>query len=182
LPAGKPTIQSLSYNLDGTLHLTGTLFDGLNQGAMYGDDAQQDSNYPLVKLTDGSGNVTYGRTYNWSRTSVMTGNDVVSTDCSFPRDLSPGNYSLHVIANGIASAPLSFYAPVWVDFNYTGFLQVGTYEFPYPTMAQGTNAVASGGTIFINGQIQPSASAETMTISKPMTIRAANGPSTIGHS
>lgn len=182
LPAGKPDIHSFTFNSDGSLHFMGTLFNGLNQGAMYGDDAQQDSNYPLVKLTDGSGNVTFGHTYNWSRTSVMTGNAVVSTDCNFPPDLSPGTYSLQVIANGIASTPLAFDAPVWVDFNYTGIFQFGTYDLPYKTMASGTNAVPSGGTILINGNIQPSASAETMTISKPMTIRAANGPSTIGHS
>src|ERR1017187_1422052 len=64
LPAGKPTIQSISVNGDGSLHLTGTLFNGISQGASYGDDQQMDSNYPLVRFTDASGKVRYGRSYN----------------------------------------------------------------------------------------------------------------------
>jgi hypothetical protein len=71
-------------------------------------------------------------------------------------------------------------SPVWVDFNYSG-IQNGTYQDPFKTLAQGTNAVASGGTIAINATVQPSRSSETMTISKPMTIISVNGPSTIGH-
>jgi hypothetical protein len=68
LPAGKPTIQSIFVNGDGSLHLTGILFNGISQGASYGDDNQMDSNYPLVRFTDASGNVRYGRSYNWSST------------------------------------------------------------------------------------------------------------------
>ncbi len=67
---------------------------------------------------------------------------------------------------------------VWVDFNYTGSLQTGSFTNPYPTLAKGTNAVASGGTIFIK---TAGSSPETMTISKPMTINAIGGAATIGH-
>ena len=88
---------------------------------------------------------------------------------------------MRVIANGIASDPVTFHSPVWVDFNYGGPFYFGTYSFPYSTLAQGTNGVTSGGTIAINASVQPSASHETMTISKPMTIISVFGPSTIGH-
>jgi hypothetical protein len=181
LAAGKPTITGLSYNVGGSIHLTGTLFNGISEGANYGDDAQMDSNYPLVRFTDGGGNVYYGSTFNWSRTSVQTGGAIVSTDCWPPVNLPAGanNLSLQVVANGNASNPISFSGPVWVDFlNYSAFFQFGTFTFPYPTMVQGTNAVAVGGTINIADGFH---SLELMTISKPMTIRAYNAPTTIGH-
>lgn len=102
LAAGKPTILSISTNGDGSLHFTGTLFNGISEGAAYGDDVQMDSNFPLVRFTDASGNVRYGRTYNWSSTGVMTGNNVVSTDCAAPSGSSSQNV-IQVVANGIAS-------------------------------------------------------------------------------
>ena len=67
---------------------------------------------------------------------------------------------------------------VWVDFNYVGSFPSGTFATPYPTLAQGTNAVSSGGNIWIR---TAGSSVETMTIKKPLTIRAYNGPATIGH-
>jgi hypothetical protein len=96
LPAGKPAIYSVSWNLDGSIHVTGTLFNGISGGASYGDDSQMDSNYPLLRFTDGSGNVSYGRSYNWSSTSVATGSQVVSTEAALPPEVMtfPGTYSL----------------------------------------------------------------------------------------
>jgi hypothetical protein len=183
LADGKPAIQSVTFNEDGTLHLTGTLFNGISQGSMYGDDAQEDSNYPLVSFTDGSGNVYYGRTFNWSSTSVMTGNEVVTTEVALPNGVldEPGSFSLQVIANGNASSSVGFYGPVWVNFNYSGSPQNGEYSTPFETLAKGVTAVASGGTIAINGSTQPSQSSETMTITKAMTIISVGGPSTIGN-
>lgn len=179
LPAGKPTVDSVSWNRNGSLHLTGKLFNGISQGAMFGDDCQQDSNYPLVRLTDGGGNVYYGRTYNWSSTSVRTGNKIVTTEATLPATVFygfPGIYSLQVVANGIASDPVTFYGPVWVDFNYMGVFQFGIYGAPYNTLAEGVSMVASGGTI----AVKPGLSHETMTISKPMMIISVGGPATIG--
>jgi hypothetical protein len=99
---GKPLITSVTTNDDGSLHLTGRLFNGISQGAAYGDDEQMDSNYPLVRFTDASGNVRYGRSYNWSCTSVMTGTNLVSTECALPVGASL-NDTIEVVANGIAS-------------------------------------------------------------------------------
>jgi hypothetical protein len=181
LAAGQPAIQSVSWNADGSLHLTGTLFNGISQGAMYGDEYHQDSNYPLVSFTDGSGNVTYGRTYNWSSTSVQTGPEIVTTECAVPANVYKGLYSIRVIANGNDSAPVSMYMPVWVDFNYTGATQNGSYAAPYKTLANGVSAVATGGTIAINGSIQPSTSTETPVLSKVLSIIGVPGPALIGH-
>jgi hypothetical protein len=59
-------------------------------------------------MTDESSNVYYARTFNWSSTGVMTGTNIVTTDFVVPESLSNGTYSLVVVANGIASAPVSF--------------------------------------------------------------------------
>jgi subtilase family serine protease len=68
--------------------------------------------------------------------------------------------------------------PVYVDFNYTGSIKNGSYNYPFKTLAQGTNAVIAGGTIIIK---TAGSSAETMTVAKPMTITAIGGAATIGH-
>ncbi len=176
--AGKPAIQSVKWNGNGSLHFTGTLFNGISQGASFGDDNQMDSNYPLIRFNDGSGNVYYGRTLFWSSTGVQTGGNVVSTECVVPGNVfaGPGAYTVQVVANGISSDPLGFPGPVWVDFNYTGSPQLGTFSNPFGTLAQGVSVVASGATILI----KPGLSHETMTISKPMTITSINGSATIG--
>ncbi len=103
IAAGKPLITSISQNADGTYHLLGQNLNGISEGAQYGDDAQMDTNYPLVRLTDLSGIVTYARTFNWSSTSVRTGTRAVSTEFALPAGFSAGNYSLVVVTNGIAS-------------------------------------------------------------------------------
>jgi hypothetical protein len=109
LAEGQPTIISISTNFYRSYHLTGTLLNGINEGAEYGDDAQMNSNYPLVRMTNNTtGNVYYARTYNWSSTGVMTGTNIVSTEFMVPENLPAGNYSLVVVANGISSKPVSF--------------------------------------------------------------------------
>jgi len=67
--AAVPGIASIARNSDGSMLLTGTGLNGLNAGAAYGDDAQMDSNYPIVRLVNGA-NVYYAKTYNWSNTGV----------------------------------------------------------------------------------------------------------------
>lgn len=104
----QPTIAGVTQNGDGSYTLTGTQLNGISEGAAYGDDAEMATNYPIVQLTDLSGNVSYARTYNWSSTGVATGNTPVSTQFVLPSGLPAGHYSLEVIANGIASAPFNF--------------------------------------------------------------------------
>jgi photosystem II stability/assembly factor-like uncharacterized protein len=66
---------------------------------------------------------------------------------------------------------------IWVDFNYTGSFQNGTFDYPFATLVQGINAVRTGGNILIR---TPGSSPERLTISKPMSIHAFAGPATIG--
>jgi hypothetical protein len=103
-PSWQPTISSATDNGDGTFTLTGTGLNGINEGAAYGDDAQMSSNYPIVRIVDSAGNVLYARTFNWSSTSVATGDTPETTQFTLPAGIV-GGYSLSVVANGIASDP-----------------------------------------------------------------------------
>jgi len=80
--------------------------------------------------------------------------------------------------NGInlVNALLAYSGPYFVQFGYSGSPQNGSYFQPFGTLAQGTNAVSSGGTIFL---INGGSSAPTPSISKPMTITAQGGAATI---
>ena len=102
-----PSILTVTTNTDGSFHMTGKLFTGISEGAAYGDDSQMNSDYPVARMTNGSGNTLYCRTYNWSTCNLMTGTNVVSCDMALPAGLLAGTFSLAVTANGIASAPYS---------------------------------------------------------------------------
>ncbi|MEI6782315.1 MAG: hypothetical protein WCQ21_15505 [Verrucomicrobiota bacterium] len=65
---------------------------------------------------------------------------------------------------------------VWVDFNYLGQSQLGTYDLPYATLAQGLNAVAYDGTV----KIKAGSTTSTASISRKMRIEAYGGLVTIG--
>ena len=107
LTNGVPTIISAATNLDGSFHVTGTLFNGISEGAGYGDDWQMSSDYPIARMTNSAGNTLYARTYNWSTCNLMTGTNIVSTDMTLPAGMLAGTYPLVIAANGIASAPYS---------------------------------------------------------------------------
>ncbi|HUJ08579.1 MAG TPA: kelch repeat-containing protein [Verrucomicrobiae bacterium] len=134
LPEGKPTIVSLNSNGDGSYHLTGTLFNGISEGAAYGDDAQMNSNYPIVRMVDANGNVYYARTFNWSSTGVMTGNTLVSTELTLPNGLASGAYALSVIANGNSSEPITF---LTADALGIGLLPSSQILLSWPTNTPG---------------------------------------------
>ena len=87
--------------------ISGTQFNGLSQGCSYGDDAQMATNYPIVRLSNSSGKVVYLRTSNHSTMGVATGSAVVSTNVYVPTSVPTGPWDLVVVANGIASDPVS---------------------------------------------------------------------------
>jgi hypothetical protein len=124
LAQGKPTINGIIPNADGSYHLTGLGLNGISSGTAYGDDAQMDSNFPLVRMSNSVGQVYYARTYGWTSTGVMTSNKVVSTEFALPASLPAGTYSLVAVANGIASDPVPFTipltAPVIASANFAG--------------------------------------------------------------
>jgi hypothetical protein len=91
-----------------TYKISGTQFNGLTHGAAYGDDAQMNSNYALVRITNNaSKHVIYARTHNPSTMGVATGTKIVSTSFDVPKTAETGASSLVVVANGIPSAPVN---------------------------------------------------------------------------
>ena len=105
--AWKPAITTVSSALNaGSLNnaISGTQFNGLSQGAMYGDDAQMATNYPLVRIiNNATGHVSYARTHNHSSMGVATGAAIVSTLFDLPYNIETGASTLQVVANGIPS-------------------------------------------------------------------------------
>ena len=106
--AWEPSITSLSATTlapGGTYSLSGKQLAGLDQGAAYGDDVQDNTNFPLVRITNSStGVVTYARTSDWSSVSVAPGTSS-STKFTLPSTTPTGKSTLVVVANGIASSP-----------------------------------------------------------------------------
>lgn len=89
----------------GTYTLKGTQFNGLSQGAAYGDDAQSATNFPLVRLTIG-GITNYLPTKHFT-IGVATGTKLVQTAFSLPFFVGKGPATLEVVANGIPSKAVS---------------------------------------------------------------------------
>jgi hypothetical protein len=88
--------------------ISGTQFNGLSQGATYGDDVQMSTNYPLVRITNNStGHVFYARTHSHSTMGVATGSAPVSTQFDVPANIELGPSTLVVVANGIPSSPVN---------------------------------------------------------------------------
>jgi hypothetical protein len=102
-----PTISSFPATITqgGTYTLKGTQFNGLSQGAAYGDDSQSATNFPLVRLTI-HGIVNYLPTKHFTM-GVATGTKVVQTAFTLPFFVGKGAATLEVVANGIPSKAVS---------------------------------------------------------------------------
>jgi hypothetical protein len=108
-PGWAPSITGLSsgsFTPGGTGTVSGTQLAGLSQGAAYGDDVQDNTNFPLVRITNSkSGVVTYARTFGWTNVSIAPG-AASSTHFAVPGTTPAGASTLEVVANGIASRPV----------------------------------------------------------------------------
>jgi hypothetical protein len=94
----------------GSYQIFGIRFNGVTQGAFYGDDVQAATNFPLVRITNlETSHVFYTRTHDHSSMAVAS-NEVVSTHFDVSTAQEPGFSKLEVVANGIASDPVF----VWV--------------------------------------------------------------------
>jgi hypothetical protein len=106
----RPSISSVSSTSlapGKTYALAGKQLAGLDQGATYGDDVQDNTNFPLVRITNSAtGAVTYARTSNWTSVSIAPGTKS-STQFTLPPGTPAGKSTLVVVTNGIASAPIT---------------------------------------------------------------------------
>lgn len=89
-----------------TYALAGIRLAGMSQGAAYGDDAQANTNFPLVRITNlRTGHVFYSRTHNFSSVAVAS-DDISWTKFDIPAAQESGLSQLQVVASGIASSPV----------------------------------------------------------------------------
>ncbi|MBV8066760.1 MAG: hypothetical protein JO113_02200 [Candidatus Eremiobacteraeota bacterium] len=105
-PSWAPTIKSYpsSVTAGQTYKITGRQFNGMGQAMSFGDEYQNPTNYPLVRITNNStGDVFYARTHDHSTMGVQTGSQKVSTNFDVPSTIENGASSLVVVANGISS-------------------------------------------------------------------------------
>jgi|SRR5580658_8030 hypothetical protein len=109
-PSWAPTIASApsSVNRGQTYKVYGTQFNGLSQAAAFGDEFQNATNYPLLRITNNAtGHVFYARTHDHSTMGVATGSAIVSTNFDVPSGAETGASTLEVVTNGIPSLPVS---------------------------------------------------------------------------
>jgi hypothetical protein len=110
LAAYRPTITSVDTTLsaNGSSYvLAGKQLNGRSQGAMYGDDAQAATNYPMVRIkNNATGHVFYAYTFGYSTMSIAAN---VASSFSFlmPSAVETGASTLEVVTNGVPSAPVS---------------------------------------------------------------------------
>ena len=109
-PAWAPTITAAPASIapGQTYQISGTQFNGLSQASAYGDESQNATNYPLVRITNSaSGHIVYARTHGHTSMGVATGSMIVSTSFDVPTSIESGDSVLEVIANGIPSASVA---------------------------------------------------------------------------
>ncbi len=106
IPEGKPTIDNVIHISCNNYYITGKLFNGISEGAEFGDDWQMETNYPLVRLTNGT-NVYYARTSNWNRIGAVQTDSLEDTAYFTLLSIPGGTYSVVVVANGFASNPIT---------------------------------------------------------------------------
>ncbi len=83
--------------------LFGFKFNGASQANSYGDDAQEATNYPIVRVTNvATGHVFYCRTHDHSTMAVGYSGPTY-THLDIPSNMETGQSYLEVVVNGIAS-------------------------------------------------------------------------------
>jgi len=109
-PSWAPAISAApsSVTRGSTYQISGTQFNGLNQGAAFGDEFDTHTNYPLVRITNNStGHVFYARTHGHSSMGVATGSATIMTNFDVSAATETGASKLEVVANGIPSVPVN---------------------------------------------------------------------------
>jgi hypothetical protein len=89
-----------------TYEIAGIRFNGITQGAAFGDDEQMATNFPLVRITNlATHHVSYARTHDHSSMAVAYDGEVTThVDVSKHQECGPS--LLEIVANGVASEPV----------------------------------------------------------------------------
>ncbi|MBV8798442.1 MAG: hypothetical protein JOY77_00110 [Alphaproteobacteria bacterium] len=109
-PAWQPAITKCAgvVSRGGTYKISGKQFNGFSQANAFGDEYEQATNYPLVRITNnGTKHVFFARTHDHSTMGVATADRIVSTRFDVDPATETGASALVVIANGIPSDPVA---------------------------------------------------------------------------
>jgi len=111
-PQGVPAKNAIPKikSVKATLHvgsknnkITGLRFNGLSYGGYYGDDVQESTNYPIVRITNNaSSHVCFAKTHNYA-TGISDGTTVTQALFNIPASCETGTSTIEVVVNGIAS-------------------------------------------------------------------------------
>ncbi|MDR3691906.1 MAG: kelch repeat-containing protein [Fimbriimonas sp.] len=109
-PSWYPAITATPSSVDpgSSYIISGTQFNGMSGASAYGDDQQNQTNWPLVRITNTkSKHVFYCRAFSPSTYAVQTGSKIVSTNFQVPTATELGPSTIQVVTNGLASAPVN---------------------------------------------------------------------------
>jgi len=96
-------LASLAISRGSSFILGGYKLNGLSQATSYGDDLQNATNYPIVRITNfATGHVFYCRTHDHSTMAVGYAGPA-KTRVDIPANMETGQSYLEVVANGIPS-------------------------------------------------------------------------------
>ena len=169
----QPTVTSVPSTLvlGTTYTISGTQLNGLSLGAAYGDDFQDATNWPIVKIVNNvSGAVAYAKSHSFSTMGVATGSAVVTAEFDVSTTLATGASTLYAIANGIPSAGV----PVTVSSTAGGFtIAAAPKKVTIAPGASGNVKVTSSVTGGFDGKITLTASGE------PTGVKVAFNPTSI---
>ena len=100
------SISSKDLSPSKKFSITGKQLSGLTQGTFWGDEQQNATNYPLVRIINNSSHhVFYATTSNFSSTSIAP--MAPSTfDFTIGKNFENGPSKMYVVANGISSKPV----------------------------------------------------------------------------
>jgi hypothetical protein len=189
-----PTIDSAPTQVSspsGDNPLSGVQLNGLTENNAYGDDYQAATNYPLVQLVQvGAPNNVYFATTHDETTHSIAPSTSATTQFDLPSGIPAGAYSLSVIANGIASAPVTVTVVQGADFSLTAnptsvsVAQGGTGTSSITVVPQSgftgsVNLAATGLPTGVTAAFNPNPTTTTSTLTFTASGTATKGTSTV---
>jgi len=116
-PRGRPNaswLPTIAYVSNTTLtrgasdySATGTQFQGVSNGAAYGDDAQMATNFPLVHIKNkATGHICFARTHDFNATETYFDMPAVNPPV-WQQPCETGASQLQIVANGLLSTPVN---------------------------------------------------------------------------
>ena len=162
-----PSISGITSNGGNSYTLTGSALNGASQGATYGDDAQMDTNYPIVSVATNIGTTYYATTTNWNVTGVGVTNGATSVNFALPSTISsPPSVTADAPSATEGQSLNNVTVATFTDpnGNFTGDY-TATINWGDSTQSTGTITGPSGGIYTVSGShTYTQAGAENLTV------------------